>query len=109
YNGAPKGLKHCSDVGCTRAKQNVPSGTRHELCRGVHAEQNALIQAAVFGTSVEDAIIYSTHFPCTLCAKLIVNAGICEVVYSDDYIDDLAKNILSESNVVVRQFKLPMV
>ena len=107
YNGAPRGLKHCSEVGCVRAQQNVPSGTRHELCRGVHAEQNAIIQGALFGISVEGSTLYSTNFPCSVCAKMIINSGLVEVVYSDDYVDDLSKQILEESNVNVRHFELP--
>jgi dCMP deaminase len=105
YNGAPKGLKHCAEVGCVRQQMNVESGTRHELCRGVHAEQNAVIQAAYFGVSIKDATIYTTNFPCSVCAKILVNAGIAEVVYKDDYVDRLSKDILSESKVLVRRFE----
>jgi len=104
YNGAPRGLKHCAEVGCVREQNNIESGTRHELCRGVHAEQNAVIQAAYFGVSIKGGTIYSTAFPCVLCAKILVNAGIVEVVYKDDYIDDLSKSILDESKVKVRRF-----
>jgi len=103
YNGAPKGLKHCAEVGCIRQQNNVESGTRHELCRGVHAEQNAVIQAAYFGVSIKDASIYTTNFPCVMCAKIIINAGIREVVYRDDYIDELSRDILNESMTVVRR------
>lgn len=105
YNGAPKGLRHCAEVGCVRQQMNVESGTRHELCRGVHAEQNAVIQAAYFGVSIKDATIYTTNFPCSVCAKILVNAGIAEVVYKDDYVDPLSKEIMSESRVVVRRFQ----
>jgi dCMP deaminase len=104
YNGAPRGLKHCGEVGCVREQNHVESGTRHELCRGVHAEQNAVIQAAYFGVSIKDAAMYTTNFPCVLCAKILVNAGVREVVYRDDYIDELSKDILNESNVVVRRY-----
>ncbi|MDD1767669.1 MAG: dCMP deaminase family protein [Methanomassiliicoccales archaeon] len=104
YNGAPKGLKHCGEVGCVREQNNVESGTRHELCRGVHAEQNAVIQAAYFGVSIKDASIYTTNFPCVLCAKIIVNAGIREVIYKDEYIDELSRDILKESKVSVRRY-----
>ena len=83
YNGAPKGLKHCAEVGCVRQQNNVETGTRHELCRGVHAEQNAVIQAAYFGVSIKDGTIYTTNFPCVMCAKILVNAGITEVVFRD--------------------------
>jgi len=103
YNGAPRGLKHCAEVGCVRMQNNVESGTRHELCRGVHAEQNAVIQAAYFGVSIKDSAIYTTNFPCVMCAKILVNAGIMEVVYKDEYIDPLSKSILNESRVVVRR------
>jgi dCMP deaminase len=105
YNGAPKGLKHCAEVGCVRAQNNIESGTRHELCRGVHAEQNAVIQAAYFGASIKDASIYTTNFPCVMCAKILVNAGIIEVIYKDDYVDPLSKEIMSESKVVVRRYE----
>jgi len=103
YNGAPKGIKHCAEVGCIRQQNNVESGTRHELCRGVHAEQNAVIQAAYFGVSIKDASIYTTNFPCVMCAKILINAGIREVVYRDDYIDELSRDILNESMTVVRR------
>jgi len=104
YNGAPRRLKHCGEVGCVRERNNIASGTRHELCRGVHAEQNAVIQAAYFGVSIKGGTIYTTAFPCVLCAKILINAGIEEVVYKDDYIDDLSKSILEESRVLVRRF-----
>jgi dCMP deaminase len=105
YNGAPKGLKHCAEVGCVRTQNNIESGTRHELCRGVHAEQNAVIQAAYFGASIKDASIYTTNFPCVMCAKILVNAGIIEVIYKDDYVDSLSKDIMNESKVVVRRYE----
>ena len=104
YNGAPKGLKHCAEVGCIRTQNNIESGTRHELCRGVHAEQNAVIQAAYFGASIKDASIYTTNFPCVMCAKILVNAGIIEVIYKDDYVDPLSKDIMNESKVIVRRY-----
>ena len=104
YNGAPKGLKHCGEVGCVREQNHVESGTRHELCRGVHAEQNAVIQAAYFGVSIKEATIYTTNYPCVLCAKIIVNAGIREVIYKDEYIDELSRDILKESKVSVRRY-----
>lgn len=106
YNGAPKGLPHCEDVGCVRENLDVPTGERHELCRGVHAEQNAIIQAAVFGTSIKDGMIYTTNHPCVVCAKLLINANISEIVYDDDYIDELAKEVLGQSKVKVRRFNL---
>ncbi|WP_290902673.1 dCMP deaminase family protein, partial [Ferroglobus sp.] len=79
YNGAPMGLPHCLDIGCLREELNVPSGERHELCRAVHAEQNAIIQAAVHGVSIKGATLYTTHQPCIMCAKMIINAGIVRV------------------------------
>ena len=104
YNGAPKGLKHCEEVGCVREQNHIESGTRHELCRGVHAEQNAVIQAAYFGVSIKDATMYTTNFPCVMCAKIIINAGIREIVFKDEYVDPLSKEILDESKVLVRKF-----
>lgn len=104
YNGAPRGVSHCEDTGCMRAKMNIPSGTRHELCRGVHAEQNAVTQAAYFGTSVKGAKIYTTTFPCSLCAKILINSGITEIIYDEGYMDDLSKDILSESDMSLRHF-----
>lgn len=106
YNGAPKGIPHCEEVGCMRKDLNIPSGERHELCRGVHAEQNAIIQAAVFGTSIKGGKIYSTNHPCVVCSKLLINSSITEIIYDDDYIDELAKEVLSQSDVKVRQFNL---
>jgi dCMP deaminase len=103
YNGAPKGLRHCEEVGCIRLENKVESGTRHELCRGVHAEQNAVVQAAYFGTSIKDSTIYTTNFPCVLCTKILLNAGIIEIVYKDDYIDPLSKDILKETDIIVRK------
>ena len=102
YNGSPRGVSHCEEKGCLRVLMNVPSGTRHELCRGVHAEQNAVTQAAYFGTSVKDATIYTTTFPCSLCAKILINSGIKEIVYSEGYMDDLSKDILEETDIVIR-------
>jgi len=106
YNGAPKGFKHCDEVGCIREKLKIPKGQRHELCRGLHAEQNAIIQAAVFGVSIKGATIYTTHFPCSVCMKMLVNAEIKEIVYLNDYPDELAKKILEESNIKVRKLKV---
>jgi dCMP deaminase len=107
YNGAPRGLRHCAEVGCVRQQANIESGTRHELCRGVHAEQNAVIQAAYFGVSIKDSTIYTTNFPCAMCTKILVNAGITEIVYKDEYIDPLSREILDESGIGVRQYRPP--
>ncbi len=105
YNGAPKGIRHCEEIGCLREQMQVPSGQRHELCRGVHAEQNAIIQAAVFGVSVKDGTMYVTNHPCSVCAKIIINAGIREVVFEGDYEDDLAVEIFEEASIKTRKFK----
>lgn len=104
YNGSPKGTMHCEDLGCIRVQMNIPSGTRHELCRGVHAEQNAVIQAAYFGVSIDGGEIYTTTFPCSMCAKILINAGIKEVVYSESYVDDLSKRLFDETNVLIRRY-----
>ena len=104
YNGAPRGTAHCETKGCLRAELNVPSGTRHELCRGVHAEQNAVAQAAYFGISVKDATLYTTTFPCSLCAKILINSGIREIIYDEGYMDDLSKDILGETDIKLRHY-----
>ena len=105
YNGAPKGLKHCSEVGCLRENMDIPSGERHELCRGLHAEQNAIIQAAVFGVSITNSTLYCTSTPCVVCVKMLINAGVKEIIYSGEYPDDLAKKMLRESNLKIKRFK----
>jgi dCMP deaminase len=97
YNGAPTGLPHCLDLGC--AREHLPSGIRHELCRGLHAEQNALLQAARHGIRVDGATLYSTTEPCSLCAKMLINAGIVRVVYGHEYPDELARSMLLASGV----------
>ena len=105
YNGPPSGLKHCEEVGCLREKLGVPSGERHELCRGLHAEQNAIIQAALHGVSTKGAILYCTHCPCSLCTKMLINAGINRVIYKEGYPDWLAKKIAKEAGLPMVQFK----
>ncbi|MBE6524245.1 MAG: cytidine deaminase [Thermoplasmata archaeon] len=105
YNGSPKGTRHCEELGCIRVQMNVPSGTRHELCRGVHAEQNAVTQAAYFGVSVDGASIYTTTYPCSMCAKILINAGIREIIYSEGYSDDLSKQLLDEAGIKLREYK----
>ncbi len=107
YNGAPKKLPHCSEVGCLRESLGVNSGERHELCRGLHAEQNAIIQAAYHGTSVRDSKIYCTTRPCSICTKMIINAGIREIIYIEEYTDDLAAQLLKESDLILRQVDIP--
>jgi dCMP deaminase len=101
YNGAPAGLPHCDETGCVRAERGIPPGERHELCRGIHAEQNAIIQSANYGTGMSGATIYTTHHPCSVCAKMIVNAGIVRVVTDDGYPDDLASSMLTQAGVHV--------
>ncbi|HVQ01154.1 MAG TPA: dCMP deaminase family protein [Candidatus Thermoplasmatota archaeon] len=105
YNGAPKGFAHCSETGCLREHMNIPSGERHELCRGLHAEQNVIIQAAVFGTSIKGSTLYCTNTPCVVCVKMLINAGVQEIIYAGDYPDDLAKLMLSESTLKIKRFK----
>lgn len=102
YNGAPSGVSHCADVGCLRESLNVPSGERHELCRGLHAEMNALIQAALHGVNVKGSTLYCTSMPCSLCAKMLINAGIEEIVALGGYPDDLSKELLGEAGVKLR-------
>ena len=100
YTGAPSGLKHCTEIGgCERARLNIPSGQRHELCRALHAEQNAIIQAAKIGVSTEGATIYITLQPCVICAKMLVNAGIKRIVFRGEYPDELSKASLEEADV----------
>lgn len=103
YNGAPTGLQHCGQAGCMREEMNVPSGQRHELCRGLHAEQNAIIQAALHGTSVRDSVLYVTHQPCVVCAKMLVNAQIKEIVFAGEYPDELSRYILEEAGINLRR------
>jgi dCMP deaminase len=99
YNGAPSGLKHCLEVGCLREQLNIRSGERHELCRGLHAEQNAIIQSALHGVSLKGATLYCTNQPCSICAKMIINAGIVRVLYRDGYRDSMAEDMLKEAGV----------
>jgi dCMP deaminase len=105
YNGAPSGLKHCLDIGCLRDKLGIPSGERHELCRATHAEQNAIVQAALFGVSIRNSTLYSTTQPCILCTKLIINAGIKKIVIKDSYPDEMSREMLKEAGVEIQIFK----
>ena len=105
YNGAPSGLKHCAETGCIREEKKVPSGERHELCRGLHAEQNAILQAALHGVSMGSATLYCTHHPCVVCAKMLINAGISEIVIASSYPDPLADELFSEAGIKVRVLK----
>ncbi|MFH0916124.1 MAG: cytidine/deoxycytidylate deaminase family protein [bacterium] len=97
YNGVPRGLRHCSDRGCLRAELGVPSGERHELCRGLHAEQNAIIQAAYHGVAIRGAELYCTHQPCAVCAKMLVNADVVAVYFAGEYPDALAMEVFEEA------------
>lgn len=101
YNGAPAGLKHCAEVGCLRENASIPSGTRHELCRGLHAEQNVIIQAAYHGIPINGAAIYCTNKPCVICSKMIINAGIKKIYYEEGYDDPLADQMLAEAGLKV--------
>lgn len=103
YNGAPKRVRHCSETGCLRERLNVPSGERHELCRGVHAEQNAIIQAAINGTSIHGGSLYCTHQPCVICSKMLINAEIETIYIAEGYPDDLARELLDEAGVELYQ------
>lgn len=103
YNGAPSGLSHCLDIGCLREKLGVASGQRHELCRGIHAEQNAIIQAAYHGFSIKTSMLYCTNLPCSICTKMIINAGICRIYYQEGYADELSLTMLGEAGVEVIQ------
>ena len=99
YNGAPSGVAHCLEVGCLRDQMGVPSGERHELCRGLHAEQNAIIQAATHGISIEGADLYCTNLPCIICTKMLLNAGIRRVFYLDGYADEMSLAMMEEAGV----------
>jgi dCMP deaminase len=101
YNGAPAGLLHCDEVGC--AREGVESGTRHELCRAVHAEQNAIIQAALHGVSIEGSTLYCTHQPCILCAKMMINARVSRAVFCHSYPDETALRFLEQAGIEVRR------
>ncbi|MGE5484608.1 MAG: deoxycytidylate deaminase [Ignavibacteriales bacterium] len=104
YNGAPSGLRHCEEYGCLREELKVPSGERHEICRALHAEQNAIVQAARYGISVKDSTLYTTAEPCVLCAKMLINAGIVKIVYRDTYPDELARQMLREASITVERY-----
>ncbi len=106
YNGSPKKMPHCLDIGCLREKLNVPSGERHELCRGLHAEQNAIVQAAYHGINIKGSVLFCTNQPCLICTKMLINADIIEIIYLDGYPDKLAEEMLSLAEVNVRQFNV---
>jgi len=107
YNGAPRGLAHCAEVGCMRERLGIPSGQRPELCRGLHAEQNAIIQAALYGTPIEGSTLYCTHQPCVICAKMLINAGIVRLVYANPYPDTFSRELLAESGMEINVWEGP--
>jgi len=101
YNGAPSGLKHCDEIGCIREREGIPSGERHELCRGIHAEQNAILQAAQFGIDLRGSTLYCTNQPCVLCAKMLINVGVERIVVLGGYPDKLAQEMLDEAGIEI--------
>lgn len=101
YNGTPKDLPHCEAVGCLREQLKVPSGQMHELCRGIHAEQNAVVQAAYHGVSVKGGTLYCTHQPCVVCTKILINAGIKRIVYANPYPDKLAEDMMRSTDIEI--------
>jgi len=102
YNGTPSGITHCSETGCLRDQLKVPSGERHELCRGLHAEQNAIIQAARHGIDINGATLYCTHSPCIICSKMLINAGIKQIVYIHGYPDQMSLDMIGEAGINTR-------
>ena len=104
YNGAPAGLSHCLDIGCLREELEIPSGERHELCRGLHAEQNVIIQAAYHGVSIKGGTLYCTNLPCSICAKMLINAGIDEIIYQEGYADAMTEDMLNAAGIKLTQF-----
>lgn len=101
YNGAPSGIPHCLDIGCLREQMGVPSGERHELCRALHAEQNAIIQAANLGISTQGSTMYVTLQPCSICAKMMINAGVVRLVYQGVYPDEMSLSMLKEAGITL--------
>jgi dCMP deaminase len=99
YNGTPSGITHCAEVGCLRQQLGVPSGERHELCRGLHAEQNAIIQAAKHGVNIAGSTLYCTNSPCSICSKMLINAGIARIIYLEGYPDSLSLEMLREAGI----------
>ncbi len=107
YNGAPSGIVNCKERGeCLRQKMGIPSGKQQEICYAIHAEQNAIIQAAKLGISIDGATLYCTHFPCTICAKMIINSGISRLVYIHPYPDEFSISIIKESGIICEQFDI---
>jgi dCMP deaminase len=106
YNGVPSGISHCEDVGCLRDEEGIPSGQRHELCRGLHAEQNAILQAAYHGVSIQGSILFCTNFPCVICSKMLINAGIRQIYYLEGYPDPLSEKMLKEAGMELNRIQL---
>ena len=106
YNGAPTGIRHCIEVGCLRETLGVKPGEKHELCRGLHAEQNVIIQAAYYGVMTQGTTLYSTHKPCIICSKMLINAGVKKVLFLDGYPDALADEMLAEANIELERLLL---
>jgi len=105
YNGVPSGITHCEVTGCLRDQLKVPSGERHELCRGLHAEQNAIIQAAKHGTNIDDSTLYCTDSPCIICAKMLINAGVRRITFARGYPDELSRKMLEEAGIISQQLE----
>lgn len=105
YNGAPSGTAHCLDIGCLREKNHIPSGERHELCRGSHAEQNAIVQAATYGIPIRDADLFCTNLPCSICIKMIINAGIKKIFYEEGYPDALSEGLIKEAGITLTKIQ----
>ncbi|HBN07287.1 MAG TPA: cytidine deaminase [Cyanobacteria bacterium UBA8530] len=108
YNGAPAGVAHCQEAGCLRNQLNIPSGEKQELCRGLHAEQNAVVQAALHGVDTSGATAYVTIQPCLTCMKILINAGIKKIVYQGDYPDPLAVQIAREAKMILSKMEVPV-
>jgi len=107
YNGAPRNMRECLSIGCLRQELHVPSGQRHELCRGLHAEQNVIVQAAIHGVSIEGSEIYCTHQPCLICTKLLINCGVTAVYYESPYPDPMSEEMFAEAGITLSQIVLP--
>jgi dCMP deaminase len=107
YNGAPSGIKHCIEIGCLREKLKIPSGERHELCRGLHAEQNVIIQAALHGVSLKGCDIYCTHLPCLICTKMLINCAVKNIYFLEGYPDELSESMLKEAGINTIKLRMP--
>lgn len=107
YNGVPSGMAHCETTGCLRQQLGIPSGQRHEICRGIHAEQNIIIQAAIHGINIGEADYYCTHHPCAQCAKMLINCHARHIYYGDSYPDEMAASMLAEAGIPTERLNLP--